>query len=106
MKITKEYIREKLETNDEWLKKALVTVYNWATTEEQKGNPSNKLDGFGFNRIDRAVLNPIAESLAKGNDVSNEILQKIRPRVLKYSNQLYKISKMNPDFNEDDDSNE
>jgi hypothetical protein len=102
-----QFIKKKLNENDIWVLRGLVSIYNQQTKDEKKLLTVKEHNGFGFTRIDAELLSSFAERLIskceieKLKSVSNikisdffsekqELL--IRKKLPKYAGQLLKIA--------------
>lgn len=81
-------IRERLTTDDDYLKSALKLIYlNHDTHVFPEGDTAHH-DGKGFNRMDKEFLSNVAEFLIKRGFLSQKQIECIRPKMLKYAGQL------------------
>lgn len=107
---TPEAIKEKLETDNRWLIRGLVAIFQRQTEDEQRQDSTNHLNGVGFNGSDAPFLSVMArraidrtkvdprnmEAVKKAIDgmgFSPRQLQCIRKAMKKYAGQLHKITK-------------
>lgn len=91
-KLTKEYIAEKLETNDKWLYQGITAIYNRQTADEQAAGETTHQNGVGFNGVDAQIMSSFAEFLAKTGFLTSK--QKIiaRKKMKKYAGQLLMLA--------------
>lgn len=93
--ITKQYIRSKLETDDRWLERGILAIYNFQTSNEQQTGETIEANSVGFNGSDARLLTYCAKWIARGNHLSGIFLERARKSTLKYAGQLAKIAKDN-----------
>ena len=102
-------IREQLETNDRWLIRGLVAVYNHQTASEQQAGDTAIHNGVGFTGTDGGFLSSIAERVIKAGahkaaidatqpfDISYYLtvnqVRETRRRMVKYATQLHSYTK-------------
>ena len=91
-KYTKEFIREKLSTNQVWLEKGVLALYRMQTEEEKSAGLTYQQNGCGFNAVDGKFLTYIAQYLLTGKHLTGKFLEDTRRRTLKYSGQLARIA--------------
>lgn len=93
--LTVEFIKEKIQTNDKWLYRALVRLFENQTLEEQSTENTSINNGIGFNSVDAGILSSFAKFYIKNGFLSEK--QKIiaRKKIKKYTKQLYNIAKQN-----------
>ena len=92
MEITKEMIREKLQTNQAWLERGVVAIFDKQTFVEQASEQTRELNGVGFNGPDASYLTYVAKWLLSGKHLSGNHLIKTRERMVKYAGQLERIA--------------
>ena len=88
----KEEIREKIKTNDKWLFRGLLRIYQLQTEDEQANRATSHFNGVGFNGVDAEFLSQAAERYASGFRFSDKYKAAIRRAMLKYSAQLTRIA--------------
>lgn len=94
----KEFIREKLETNDVWLYRGILAIYDRQTQDEKRINDTVDRNGVGFNAFDADIMSSFAKVLMEKRDLgyplSLSVKQKsIARRVMKkYAGQLARIA--------------
>ena len=96
-KWNKENIKVLLETNAKFLERAIVKVYEKQTQDEQQTQSTNHNNNVGFNSSDSFILSSFAQQIIKstypeGNRLSLKQKEIALPKMLKYSNQIAKIS--------------
>ncbi len=85
------YVREKLNTDNTWLLKALLKIYSFQTIDEQSSESTNHDNGVGFNGIDAPFLTSISKQYLKKGSLSEKQIYVCRKKMLKYSSQLARI---------------
>ena len=95
-KWTKEEIRIKLETNNTWLCRGLVAIYERQTADEQSGSATIHDNGVGFSGCDSSFLSNLAISYKKYGRLSDKQLVSARKAMLKYAGQLARIANGQP----------
>lgn len=100
-----EFIREKLRTDDRWMLKGLIVIFDNQTQDEQRVGSVNVHNGIGFARPDATIMTSFAkrllerglrEALAGKQPLSVDKLFTpkqaaiFRKKIQKYANQLAK----------------
>ena len=88
----KEEIQQGIETNDEWLRKGIVAIYNRQTHAEQTTLETKSLNGMGFNGVDARFLSAMAQNIQKGWTLTPKQASTSRRMMRKYCGQLVKIA--------------
>lgn len=91
-------IQQKLEHDDEFLKKCVVILYNYQEYDEMLSRLTLHQNGMGFNKADGAFLSEWAQGFKAGFDLklpnaAQEAMPEIRKRMKKYAGQLTGILK-------------
>ena len=98
---TKEQIAEKLATNNTWLFRAILAIYNKQTDAEQAVGVTREDNGVGFNGVDSVILSSFAKQIktwevATGRRFPTPLSPKqitiARAKMKKYAGQLAKIA--------------
>jgi hypothetical protein len=89
---TKDEIKEKLKTDDRWLIRALLAIYNKQTEDEQANDMTAHYNNVGFNGLDAEWLSKMARFYKDRGFLSPKQLMHVRKKMLKYSGQLAKIA--------------
>lgn len=92
MTYTTEYIREKLQTDQDWLERGILAIYQRQTDEEQQVGETIEDNGIGFNGADANYFTYIAGYLQSGRHLTGDHIERSRQRMLKYSGQLERIA--------------
>ncbi|QDJ96237.1 hypothetical protein Xoosp13_50 [Xanthomonas phage Xoo-sp13] len=90
---TKEEIHAKLKTDDKWLIRGLLAIYARQTDEEQNADVTKESNGIGFNAFDATILSDMAKQYKRTAFLSKRQIAIVRKCMLKYSGQLYRISR-------------
>ena len=93
MEWTKELIKEKLETDDKWLSRGLLAIYERQTADEKSSEATKHHNGIGFNKVDAGFLTSLAESLKKYGTLTPKQILYCRKKLVKYCGQLEKIAR-------------
>lgn len=94
----KSYICEKLETNDIWLYRGILAIYDRQTQDEKRVKDTIDRNGVGFNAFDADIMSSFAMVLRERVDAGLPMSlsynqRKIARRVmLKYAGQLVRIA--------------
>lgn len=89
---TKEQIAEGLRNKDEWVRRALVVLYNLQTSDEQVDGNTYHRNGIGFNMMDAKLLSNLARQVLEGYKLNSKQIDTARRAVIKYSGQLASIA--------------
>ncbi len=63
-------IRHKLSTDDKWLLRGLVAIFNLQTVDEKASEHSHHHNGYGFNKIDSPMLTSYAQQYIRTKSLS------------------------------------
>lgn len=91
-KWTKEVIKAKLETNDEWLIRGLLSIYSKQTEDEQHSDVTKEENGIGFNAFDATICSDMAKQYMRTKFLSKRQIEIVRKCMKKYAGQLTKIA--------------
>ena len=61
-----EEIRHKIATNDTWLCRGIIAIYQQQTMDEKRNRTTSEPNGFGFNLKDSFIMSTLAEQLLRG----------------------------------------
>ena len=92
IELTAELIREKMATDQRWLERAILAIYQRQTQDEQADQATLKRNGIGFNGGDASTGSYMATWLLKGNHLSRDFVAKARRIMPKYAEQLLRIA--------------
>lgn len=91
--LTKDIIREKLLTNDNWLIRAVLAIFEKQTASEQTQEQTRENNGVGFNGTDANILSSFAKFYTARGFLSAKQLAIARRKMPKYAGQLLAIAK-------------
>lgn len=86
---TVEEVKREIETNDKALIRALLRVYSWQTSEEQKASVTIDHNNVGFNGADSYILSRLAEFHNRNHYLSTKQIAIARKRMPKYAKQIF-----------------
>lgn len=89
---TKEIIREKLNTSDQWVIRGTLAIYAKQTAEEQNSDATLENNGVGFNGVDAELMSSYAIQYNRKGFLTPNQIAWARKKILKYSGQLAKIA--------------
>lgn len=89
---TKDMIKEKLATNAEWQKRALLAIYHRQTELEKRAAATIEHNGVGFNATDSEILSDLALQLIQRGWLSSKQMVIVAKKMPKYSRQLAEIA--------------
>ena len=90
--LTVESIKAKLLTDDKWLIRGLMAIYNKQTEDEKIVGLTNHNNSVGFSGVDAKILSSFAKFYLKTNFLSPKQIKWARRKMLKYASQLLKIA--------------
>lgn len=93
MELTKEFIKEKLLTDQRWLMRGIVAIFEKQTWDEQQAEQTTEHNGVGFNGIDAELMSSFAKQIQKGRTLSTKQLAFAQKKMPKYAGQLLHIAK-------------
>lgn len=98
---TEDKILFMLSTNDVWVERALVMLYQRQTQEEQTKDSTKHRNTIGFQRGDDETMSPLARKVIAGGKLSDRELSYVRrpwhrgrtpiPTIAKYRGQILEI---------------
>lgn len=90
----KTYIAEKIQTDAQWLRRAVVAIYERQTLDEQRTDSTNHHNKMGFTGADASFLSSIAKVIVeKRYSLTEKQLIVTRKKMGKYVGQLVKITR-------------
>ena len=89
---TKEEILSGIQTNNKWVERGVVAIYNKQTEDEKMTESTNKKNGIGYSGCDAHLMSYYAKWILSGKSLSGKHLEKARKKISKYANQLTKIA--------------
>ena len=89
---TKQAIKEKLLTNNEWLIRGLLAIHSRQTDDERQAGQTVHDNGIGFNGVDAEILSSFADQYKRYRRLTDRQMEIVRKKLPKYSGQLVKIA--------------
>jgi hypothetical protein len=90
--MSKHQIKQKIQTDARWACRAVLTLYNQQTQDEQYLRSTVHNNRMGFNGIDAPILSSIAQQLQAGRTMSQAQMAIIYRKVGKYAGQLHRLA--------------
>ncbi len=87
-----EYIKHQIETNDKWLLKGLIAIYDRQTADEKTMKATIEFNGVGFNGVDSEILSSFAQFYKRAHFLTDAQLRIARKKMVKYAKQLDQIA--------------
>ena len=95
-KITKgriaEYVRHQLKTNEKWAKAALLKIYEFQTSDEQRSGYTKHYNNVGFSGADSEFMSSLAVQLQSRGWLSPKQMIYLHKRIHKYTRQIIEVS--------------
>ena len=91
-KWTKDEIKAKLESDNEWLIRGLLAIHSRQTEDEQNSEMTKEDNGIGFNAFDAAILTDFVNQYNTAKFLSKRQIILVRKKMLKYAGQLTRIA--------------
>jgi hypothetical protein len=92
MNYTVNQIKAQLQTDDRWLLRGLLAIYQRQTADEQVAQATIERNNVGFNGCDAQFLTDIAQKYQKYGRLSDKQIIAVRKCMLKYARQLTRIA--------------
>ena len=97
---TKEDIQEGLKTNDHWVVRGVLAIYDYQTEDEKNIEDTKHNNGVGFNGVDGHILSSFAVQIKKWENsgkkyrtpLSPKQMKLARKKIMKYAGQLTRIA--------------
>lgn len=95
---TKEDIQEGLRTNDHWVVRGILAIYDYQTEDEKNIEDTKHNNGVGFNGVDGHILSSFACQIKRWDKskfrtpLSPKQMTLARKKIMKYAGQLTKIA--------------
>ncbi len=86
-------VKDKLLTDDAWLVRGLVAIYNRQTADEQRAEETKLHNRVGFNGSDANILTSFAKQWQSRQWLSDKQMGLARRKMVKYAGQLVKVAK-------------
>ena len=93
--ITEAEIKAKILTDERWLYRAILAIYDRQTDREKNAGDTIEDNGIGFNGVDGRRMSQIAKRLKDTGSLRPYERDIARNRMPKYSGQLVKIARSN-----------
>lgn len=91
-KWTKEEIAAKLATDDKWLIRGMLAIYERQTEDEKCSETTKEQNGVGFNGIDATIMSDFVKQWNTAGWLSTRQKALIRKKMAKYAGQLTRIA--------------
>lgn len=85
---TKEFIQNKLMTENSWVERSLIKLYEKQTLDEQRVKETKYQNKVGFNSSDSPYLSYCSQYVLSGRSLSGHHLEKCRGKLMKYWKQI------------------
>ena len=85
-------IKAKISSDDRWATRALLSIYENQTSEEQSSQSTIEDNGIGFNGTDAEFLSSIAQGVLRYGQPTPRQMPHVRKKMPKYANQLFAIA--------------
>ena len=86
------FIKEQVSFNPKWATRALMTIYEYQTADEQASGYTRNWNHVGFNGVDSEILSSFAEQVNKGRTLSPKQMAVVFRKMPKYAKQLMNIA--------------
>lgn len=87
-----ETIKGKLATDNRWLFRGIVAIYECQTKDEQATETTSHRNGIGFNGCDAEFGSSLAKQILSGRNLSTRQIEAARRMMSKYAGQLARIA--------------
>lgn len=89
----KEIIKNRLLTDNAWLNRGILAIYQHQTLDEKLDGNTKEDNGIGFNGADAVILSSFAQQLILKKYLTEKQYAIARKKMVKYSGQLLNIIK-------------
>jgi hypothetical protein len=89
---TRDEIAAKLATDDAWVARGLIALYDRQTADEKATQDTKHDNGVGFNGADARILSSIAQWYKRTGRLSEKQIALVRRKIRKYATQLTRIA--------------
>jgi len=93
MKYTKDFLNQKLETDQRWLEKGILAIYNRQTQDEKIQEDTKYYNNMGFRSCDARLGSYYAKWILSGKHLSGRHLLRAKKIMKHYSGQLLRVIK-------------
>lgn len=97
--LTLDYVKQQLMTDDRWLYRGLLAIYDRQTTDEKIAETTRHDNGKGFTGADAQIMTSMAEQLKRRGFLTVKQIAYLRggrnadrARIEKYARQLLKVA--------------
>lgn len=91
-RVKRDYIKMMLSTNDSWMAKALMKIFDRQTNEEKNIHHTVEHNGIGFTGTDAFILSSFAKQFRDKKYLSKKQMDILKKKIPKYWAQIYEIS--------------
>jgi len=91
-KDVKEFVKDKLSTDQLWALRALLRIFEFQTLDEQKSKDTIDHNGVGFTGTDGRILTSLAQQFKKKKYLSDKQMDIVFKKMPKYWGQIVKVS--------------
>lgn len=93
IKTATQIVRDRLATDDVWVIRALISIYECQTADEQESKTTSHMNGCGFTGLDAQFGSSLAEQAIKRGTLSEKQMVYARKMMKKYAGQLVRIAR-------------
>lgn len=86
-------LKAKLMVDNDWLRRAIVAIFEQQTSDEQRTEQTREHNNRGFNGVDAELMTSFAKQVLRGSMLSEKQLSIARRKMLKYAGQLLKLAR-------------
>lgn len=87
-----EFLKGKLSTDQRWVCRAVTTIFEYQTADEQRSEMTSYHNGVGFSGADAEILSSFAKQINRGRSMSQKQLAILFKKMPKYARQLMVIA--------------
>jgi hypothetical protein len=91
MTYTKEFVGDKIATDQRWLERAVLAIWRRQTMEEKLREETKVNNNVGFNGVDGTIMTSFGNQLNRGRHLSEKQTYVARKKMRKYVGQLLRI---------------
>lgn len=88
----KELIKQKLETDDRWLIRGMLSIFEFQTYDEQNSEQTTRHNRVGFTPADAQYLSSCVKYYNRWGKLTDKQMVYVRKRMMKYAGQLTRIA--------------
>lgn len=92
IKEKEQFIKEQLASNDNWVLRGLLAIWNKQTADEKMTKDTKHHNGVGFTGSDAEFYTAMADRVNSGYSLSVRQMECIRKGMKKYAGQLRRIA--------------